>query len=303
MVEPIQYLRAIAALMVVWQHARVQIPGLEAALPWDVGAHGVNIFFVVSGFIMAHTSKRATPWAFMQRRIVRVVPLYWLMTLVTVALAWIAPNLFRSTSIEAGHVLQSLLFIQHESPTHAGKLWPVLVPGWSLNYEMLFYAAFAISLLVKHRLAALAALLAAASLGPYEGWMLVEFAAGVLVSKAWERFGIKAWGLWMLAGIGLMAVTPLGAALVVYGSLGMTWRSPTLMTLGHASYSIYLSHLFALGALRGPWIKLGAPGWLFMIVGLAASAVVGCLVYRFAEAPMQRLFQPGPKVRPAAAQA
>jgi exopolysaccharide production protein ExoZ len=301
-IQPIQYLRALAALMVVWHHALIQLPGLEAMFPLRVGVYGVDLFFVVSGFIMAHTTKDdATPWQFMRRRLVRVVPLYWLMTGAVIVGAAIAPSLFRSTSLDASHVIQSLLFIQHESPSHAGKVWPVLVPGWSLNYEMAFYAAFAVSLWFPQRYAVLAAILGAmAATGTYIPLMLLEFMTGVIVAEVWSRAPVRWWPAWIAAGVGLMAASmPLGAALVVYGSLGLPWRSRVLRDLGDASYSIYLTHLVALGVLRVVWGKAGAGLW-FMLACLVMSSVTGWLVYRLIERPLVRAFRDvGVKRRPA----
>src|ERR1700731_4366402 len=87
-IRPIQYLRALAALMVVWHHGLNQVPGVARyiALP-DFGPSGVDIFFVISGFIMLVTTagQEVTPGEFFRRRVIRVVPLYWLMTLLMLA--------------------------------------------------------------------------------------------------------------------------------------------------------------------------------------------------------------------------
>ena len=73
----IQYLRAIAALMVVWHHAAGQVSGMSAQVPYMFGTSGVDLFFVISGFIMVVTTSGSStrPVDFWRRRIVRVVPL------------------------------------------------------------------------------------------------------------------------------------------------------------------------------------------------------------------------------------
>src|SRR5665213_384 len=94
----IQILRAVAALMVVLSHA--QNDALREAiangyrftrfelLPWD---SGVDLFFVISGFIMVYSSQRlfATPGAggaFISRRLIRIVPLYWMITAIALVI-------------------------------------------------------------------------------------------------------------------------------------------------------------------------------------------------------------------------
>jgi len=96
LIRSIQYLRALAALMVVWVHSLYMIPGVaeEFNAP-NFGGAGVDLFFVISGFIMVVTTaeKDVTPMEFFCRRIVRVVPLYWLATLAMIAGAAISPNM------------------------------------------------------------------------------------------------------------------------------------------------------------------------------------------------------------------
>ena len=179
LIPTIQYLRAIAAMMVVWHHAREQLPGLKFFFPSEFGPSGVDLFFVISGFIMvATTTGPGRPFNFIARRLIRVVPLYWLLTCTMVALAWKLPQLFRTIDLAPAHVLQSLLFIPHYSPSFPGMAWPVLVPGWTLNFEMFFYAVFAatLSLAQPMRLWALAAVMSTLvivglSMGPFAGAM------------------------------------------------------------------------------------------------------------------------------------
>src|SRR5262252_7189935 len=141
-------LRAAAALAVVYFHATSDA-GLDFRI--HVGAHGVDVFFVVSGFIIAYVGACA-PDRFLLRRIVRIVPAYWTATLAVFALAAIAPGVLHSTRTDVVHLLCSLLFIPRAATN--GDVVPTLVLGWSLNYEMYFYALFAVSLLAAPRLAA-----------------------------------------------------------------------------------------------------------------------------------------------------
>src|SRR5262249_55839896 len=144
---------AVAALLVVFNHSR-QFAGFESAIDTTVGHAGVDIFFVISGFVMAVTAGRANYPAgvFLQRRIIRIVPLYWAATFFTAGLLLIAPGLFRDNVVTLKHFLLSLFFIPHVSPDSAHDLSPLIKIGWTLNFEMFFYVVFAA--LAKFRLEA-----------------------------------------------------------------------------------------------------------------------------------------------------
>lgn len=275
-IYPIQYLRAVAALMVVIHHAAIQMPWLGRYYKSSIGAHGVDLFFVISGFVMVLTThgKSVTRIEFMRRRFVRVVPLYWALTLFMVLCAVAAPHLFRTTSIEPLHVIQSLLFIPHQSPSFPNQMWPVMVPGWTLNYEMFFYACFALAIGRFWWLVAgfVGLFVAGTIIDPsnavarfYTNYLILEFVAGAILAKVWFAMGspLPAW---------------------------TKWRSRLWLALGDASYSIYLTHLFSLGALRVMWAKVAPESGLsatgFFIAALVASSIVGWLTYRMLELPL-----------------
>ena len=91
--QSVQYLRAIAALMVAYLHLPEQIAAYSPLLtgPSWIGVtnfgFGVDIFFVISGFIMVATSQRLGPITFLWRRLIRIVPLYWIATMALVGAA------------------------------------------------------------------------------------------------------------------------------------------------------------------------------------------------------------------------
>jgi exopolysaccharide production protein ExoZ len=183
----LQLLRAIAALAVVYFHCTSEA-GLN--LPVSVGAHGVDVFFVISGFIISYIGAR-TPDQFLMRRVIRIVPFYWTATLAVFAAAWAAPHLLRSTRPDVVQLLCSLFFIPRET-SYAG-LVPTLVLGWSLNYEMYFYAVFALALACVPRRAPLIcgaaiaaiAIMASGAAHPsvrfYGRPIVFEFALGIAV--------------------------------------------------------------------------------------------------------------------------
>lgn len=147
--EGIHYLRAVAALMVVICHAKLSTSGSDF---WPTfGFAGVDIFFVISGFVMAHSTRNLDMTGnyikrfyiavnFVKKRLLRILPLYYL------GLLWVARGeLFRG---QISHdFIKDFLFIPHPSPDGLGMLAPALTQGWTLNYEMFFYALFALSML------------------------------------------------------------------------------------------------------------------------------------------------------------
>ena len=145
MLYNLHLLRVIAALGVVYFHT-TSVAGLK--LDWDVGSRGVDVFFVISGFIIAYigTSK---PEEFFRRRLIRVVPFYWAATAFVFAMVAVAPQMFRSTTSSVPHLIASLLFVPHESAT--GEMHPTLILGWSLNFEMFFYVLFALALGISRK--------------------------------------------------------------------------------------------------------------------------------------------------------
>ena len=153
MLYNVQILRAVAALLVVHSHA-AGVAGLDLA--WDGGAHGVDLFFVISGFIIAYVGSLDTS-QFMMRRLIRIVPIYWSSTLALYALVLLVPSVFRSASADPELLIKSLLFVPDGShvQTSDGLPHPTLAGGWTLNYEMYFYVMFGVALACSRRWATL----------------------------------------------------------------------------------------------------------------------------------------------------
>ncbi len=321
----LQQLRAIAALMVVVHHAKF------AHYPSWWGEHfgtlGVDLFFVISGFVIYWVTRRETSVGrYLLRRIIRIAPLYWILTLLMAATVLLAPQLFQQTVFELSHFLQSLAFVPAFNPSRPNEIRPLLIPGWTLNYEMFFYISYGLVFFLcarlPSRLALFSALLVAlviagavfAPTNPiavtYTSPMLLEFLAGIWIG-VWINRGTKAPGkggalLLLLAGWLCLLFEPLlfgwgalfGAAMVVLGavSLERVWpiRNRTIEFLGDASYSIYLTHVLTLGALRLAWVRVpGINGMpfepvAFMVVGIVLSACAGSLVYLAVERPVLR---------------
>ncbi|PHP26094.1 hypothetical protein CJ301_18300 [Limimaricola cinnabarinus] len=104
------------------------------------------IFFVISGFVIMHACRDEPVRTFAVRRIIRVVPLYWLMTQAFYVLM-LRSDLAAGTPLaRLPELVASLLFIPHYHQGVPTEIWPLLVPGWTLNYEMFFFAVFGIGI-------------------------------------------------------------------------------------------------------------------------------------------------------------
>lgn len=144
----VQILRAIASVLVV--HAHAAGPA-GFGLAWDGGATGVDLFFVISGFIIAYVASIDSD-QFLKRRLIRIVPIYWSSTLVLFALVLLAPSLFRTASADPELLVRSLMFVPDGDFVHSdGIPHPTLSGGWTLNYEMYFYVVFSLALVWSRR--------------------------------------------------------------------------------------------------------------------------------------------------------
>lgn len=201
MIVNLQILRALAAYLVFLTHFG---PYAGSILPrpdcLTFGAAGVDVFFVLSGFIMFVSTRGRGEGAgsFLLRRVARVVPVYWLVTGVVALVALTGLKPIGIMELRPEYLLQSLLFLPF---SRGGYIEPLISVGWTLNYEMFFYVVFAGLLLVpslaRRALAAAAIFLGLALLGllPLPGIyfafytkpIILEFAAGIGLGYAYLR--------------------------------------------------------------------------------------------------------------------
>jgi peptidoglycan/LPS O-acetylase OafA/YrhL len=306
----IQALRAVAALMVVCVH--LQVLAMMGGAPdrlTDAGNAGVDLFFVISGFIMVFTTGRKPQGsvAFLGSRLRRIAPLYWTVTLAVFAVARLTPSLIQHTPSDFGRLIQSLLFIPALRPD--GTVRPVVFVGWTLNFEMAFYVLFALGLLAPRRWIGVLAAAGMLVLDVVWGWaarpaspalafyttpMVLEFGAGMILGLVWPRLNPPERLAWPLAaviaaGFLLMLCAPwlwphadrvfafgLPATAIVAAALALErqgraarWR--WLQALGAASYAIYLSHFFVTQAVILLARRAGVHGpWEAMAAAVAA---------------------------------
>ena len=251
-VHSLQALRAVAASLVVVDHTLLELTGDRpndpmTSIAWALGNAGVYVFFVVSGFIMVHVSWSSFGGArsglgFFRRRIIRIVPLYWLGTL----LALCFHKVSSTHGVQDGwrELAYSLAFMPYRDQ---GGAWaPILPQGWTLNYEMMFYVIFALGLCAPRRYGL-----------PVIGLALLGIVlGGRWVSDAAIAYLASPIILWFLLGI-------------VIAVLWKTWKlsepswigkpARLLEPIGDASYSLYLVHGVVLTLVFRIWLAPARP--------------------------------------------
>ena len=288
-INSLQALRAYAAVSVMLGHGILEFhstKGIDMPFNEFPLIAGVDIFFVLSGFVMFYTSGKmfGRPGAvleFWRRRFIRLVPLYWFFTSLMVAVLLFLGNHVRSTEFDLWNIISSYLFLPSERP--GGRIAPVLSLGWTLNYEIFFYFTFGMLLLLnKSRgliclIASFLFLIIVNSLYdfhfvPVRFWgnsIILEFISGVLLGVLKDRgdfqkslpfcFGIFLLGLIiLLLGCGLdvprFIKGGLPATLMVYAALALPMAADRkipawIILLGDSSYALYLCHRFVLRAV------------------------------------------------------
>ncbi len=174
----IQALRGLAAMLVVLSHIySMEIKHSPDQLlgAWSVyGGIGVDLFFVISGFIMVHVTRNiargpASAGTFLLRRAGRIYPLYWLVTLAVLAVYLYKPEIVFSGIDRRPEIINSLTLWPHYRP-------PLLAVGWTLSFEVMFYIVFAVALLFPRR---------------YLKWYLALWAAVILIAQ------VPLWSVWL----------------------------------------------------------------------------------------------------------
>jgi exopolysaccharide production protein ExoZ len=149
----LQAVRLLAAVLVVAYHATSlaseQLGGVQV---WKKGGYGIDLFFVLSGFVIVWSASSLSQdpdgWLiFAERRLVRVVPMYWLATTLKAIAVLVAGSMVVHARLTVWTFVASYLFIPCRNLD--ANFMPILGVGWTLNYEMFFYALKALALFLR----------------------------------------------------------------------------------------------------------------------------------------------------------
>lgn len=326
--DSLQAARAIAALSVVLVHSvamasRYGTAGVGAKEDFFAGLlhAGVDLFFVVSGFVMTYIthgleSSFFNSSVFFVKRIARIVPIYWAVTLFKALLLFQVPSVFNNQRFDAVGTIKSLLFIPYFNAD--GLMFPVMGVGWTLNYEMFFYGYFALVLMLSRKhllqisLMVFPLLVAIGKLYEFESpFMLMatdpivlNFLYGIVVAhiflngKSLTNKGavfsiVLGVSLLLLCGfvsfINFHRVVKWGipVAMTICGFISLEHNRSLsvgswLVTIGDSSYSIYLTHTLVLplfGKILYVAVPSGVPSVALVSGGMAIATVFGHFFY------------------------
>jgi len=333
----IQALRIAAACLVVVTHSTFYaFERLDKSISvWQRGTRGVDVFFVISGFVMIYSSQRllALPggWkTFAEQRIVRIVPLYWLVTTLKVLIVLFTAGLALHTVVNPTTAACSYLFLPARDLD--GKLEPLVGVGWTLNFEMLFYFLFTLALFFRKNVFVFAGVvLGLLSVGAYfrdPAWppvaafylnsMVLEFYFGMLIAKAcmhgiWipkrSAYVLLACGLFLLIWppennwhLSKALINGVPASLIVWSVASLRLLDSAIprwvLYLGDASYAIYLIHPFVspLPPVVFSRFQFDYP-WLSVVSSVAIGLGAGCILHQFVERPMTNWLKGSIKAR------
>lgn len=325
--KSIQILRFIAALMVLLCHSTFYAkerlnPSISI---YELGANGVSLFFVISGFVMMLSSERLNTmhngWRiFALKRISKIVPLYWLVTTYKVLLFLAIPNLILHSNLDFGYTLKSYFFIPAFNKD--GLIEPLLGVGWTLNLEMFFYLLFTLALLLKwNRIlfpGTIIFILYSMSfiktqdwhvMGFYKNQIIINFLLGMIAASFIQKskylnnvisviviligfFCLFFPGNNRLPILSSFTLVNLSAFFIIYGCASLEKQlkisfNNLFLFWGAASYSIYLIH--PLVAPLAPTLlhKIGiTSSFLSVIFSVLITLIFSSLVYTFIENPI-----------------
>jgi exopolysaccharide production protein ExoZ len=300
----LQALRFIAAAMVVMTHTLNREVVLYANPPVPRAAwmeSGVDIFFVISGFIMVYIIKPETrPGPFWLQRFTRIAPLYWVATAIAFVGGLVLPEWFFGRQ-DFWFALRSALFL----PMGADPdLHPIISPGWTLIYEFGFYTLLAFCMLVARPpfLASITIIViyfAFSALATVLGWpggltyyaaglLTIEFLFGIAAAVLAARLSLNPWYGLGLAVLGLILIyvmwyMPAGhGAAALFTARGIAIGTPALLTV----IGILVSEPL--------WQRYGAMTW-FARLGDASYSIY--IVHFFFVTALTTLLQKVPALR------
>ncbi len=316
--QNIELLRFIAALAVVYFHAvgtlrAVAFSEIGPNPLTELGAAGVDVFFVISGFVifLSLTRKNRTPIEFARDRLIRLVPAYWILTIShLVILASVAILRAAEVPFDFSWTIQSMFFVSQP----LGNNLPLISQGWSLEIEMLFYLLVAVGLIIKNPIANI--VFPAVALVSLVGFGLLpdlalEFIFGGLLGYLYTRIKFPAP---VAIGAGVIGIV-LFVAPVILGAVDaprwVTWGIPSMLvvfsainlpqlnwkilpTIGAASYPVYLLHMMVINIVSPIMSMFGSSTAMFFFAlasCLILSQVLGIIFDKMVDKPITRFLK------------
>lgn len=326
MLRSIQILRAFAVWFVVLHHIRQIAFADHFSSPFmdrlaHKGAAGVDLFFVISGFIICHSVYRKPISAiqFAINRAIRIIPAYWFFTGIVALLSIYFNGLMFATNLNPELLIKSLLFLPTER-TDLPEHIPFLTVGWTLNYEMLFYLLVSLVILIsRERFIPLISfciifsyeyLKPSLSLMPFYGnGMTLEFLLGIFIADFYKNgyiSNIRPQVLILFAFASILFIynqsvdhdviyTGVPCAIIVASFVGLesiikdSLPTRLVIKLGNYSYSTYLCHIIIICALTRIENKFINQKDMIMILTVPLTLLVSILSYKFVEQPTTNL--------------
>jgi exopolysaccharide production protein ExoZ len=314
LIANLQVLRAMAALGVVIYHTRYEfVRGVHTDL------QGVAVFFVISGFIMCFITRDGHNSQFLANRFIRIVPMYWLFTLLMFFLHRLSPMAINQPTV--ADLPASLMFLPSEQ-------LPVLGVGWTLNFEVYFYLVFGSALLINWRFAPLITVafiytVFALDQRGYGGFLahyyshdyIHYFIVGIAIYYLWtfgaamlrgwpviavcsagllfflvSQFSMQQWPAWLLPYYTWLPGLVVACALFLESCGGrIAWRP--LLLMGDASYSLYLSHSIILSIankiLQAFWPS-ATENFAVVVFEILIAVLTGIAAHLYLEKPLLR---------------
>lgn len=331
-IDGIQSLRFVAAVLVVVTHATLYAgERLDHGIQiWHFGEVGVDIFFVISGFVMVVSTERLVGskdgWKyFAMRRLIRIVPMYWIATTIKLLTLIALPAAVLHAQLDLGKTILSYLFLPSRNVD--GRVQPLLGVGWTLIFEMFFYLAFTIALLLRAKpiyfCSIILSLCAVGNVVRPETWspalvyldpIVLYFLVGMVIGQWMSDGSFRRFMTWMSYIVALWIVIPLSdgdlssadvnfvirhlavSALVVAVVAGERWmngRIPrAVLYMGDASYTLYLFHPLIAPMVPTALAIIGLRiGWLSVCLSIFIAVLGAAVVYRFVERPATQYLQ------------
>lgn len=329
MLQSINMVRTLSCILIaifhVTEFANANSDDLD--ITFKLSAPGFHLFLQISGVILILITKPGeTPFKFFIKRASRIIPLYWLLTTITIGLTLFRPWLFPDADLSTSSILSSYAFLPHQNLS-GDVVQPILFVGWTLNYVILFYALFSVALTFPAQaqpwvtIGSIFALMGIAQIldSPYREFysdpILIEFASGCVLGVILRQPVIVAWSkrtpMWPIALVGIAGLivatiidadgyaevftfAPAAAILIFACAAQDLYREPLQLGIlnhgGKISFGVYLIHPLLIPILGGLLFPLLGANWLALysltFIVLGLTILLAWSSEMFFETPM-----------------